>query len=86
MSRHWTFGQKLGLGFAITVLLTVALGLVAILTLRSVVASKDHVITHDAHLLLQAERVAAFVVEELADVCGTPQSTTPCAASLVSSR
>ena len=33
-----------------------------------------------------AERVAAFVVEELADVCGTPQSTTPCAASLVSSR
>ncbi len=32
-----------------------------------------------------AERVAAFVVEELADVCGSPLST-PCAESLASSR
>ena len=32
-----------------------------------------------------AERVAAFVVEELADVCGSPVST-PCAESLASSR
>ncbi len=61
MSRHWTFGQKLGVGFAITVLLTIALGVIAIVALQSVVASKDRVILHNAHLLLQTERLEEAV-------------------------
>jgi len=57
MTRHWTFGQKIGVGFAITVVLAMAIGAIAIHALHSVVASKDHVITVDAQALLNAERL-----------------------------
>lgn len=59
MSRHWTFGQKLATGFAVTVLLALAIVLVATYALRSVVTSKDQVITVDAQLLIDAERLRA---------------------------
>jgi len=55
MARQRTFGQKLGAGFAVTVVLAVAIGVVAVYALRNVVASKDHVITVDAQLLQDAE-------------------------------
>jgi methyl-accepting chemotaxis protein len=56
MAGQWTFGQRLGAGFALTVLLTIATGAVAVYALRDVVASKDHVITVEAPLLVAAER------------------------------
>jgi methyl-accepting chemotaxis protein len=57
MPRNWTFGQKIGAGFAVTVSLTIVLGAVAVRTLRSVVESKDRVITVDAQVLLDAQRL-----------------------------
>jgi methyl-accepting chemotaxis protein len=55
MARNWTFGRKVGAGFALIVLLAVAMGGVAVYALRSVVASKDRVITANAPLLIGAE-------------------------------
>jgi methyl-accepting chemotaxis protein len=55
MPRQRTFGQKLGAGFALTILLSVAIGVVAVYALRNVVASKDRVITVDAQLVQEAE-------------------------------
>ena len=53
--RHWTFGQRIGAGFAVTVALAVVIGIVAVVALRTVVASKDRVIDVDARLLILAE-------------------------------
>jgi CHASE3 domain sensor protein len=61
MSRHWTFGRKLGLGFAATVALSIAIGVVSIHSLRAVIASKDHVITVDGQMLVEAARLSAAV-------------------------
>jgi methyl-accepting chemotaxis protein len=44
MVREWTFGQRLGFGFVITALLTLATGALTVWALTSVVASKDEVI------------------------------------------
>jgi methyl-accepting chemotaxis protein len=44
MVREWTFGQRLGFGFIITALLTLATGALTVWALTSVVASKDEVI------------------------------------------
>jgi methyl-accepting chemotaxis protein len=55
MARNWTFGRKVGGGFALIVLLAVVMGVVAVYSLRSVVAAKDRVITSNAPLLIQAE-------------------------------
>ena len=57
MTRHWTFGQKIGAGFALTVTLAVAIGAVGIYALRQVVSGKDRVIQVDARLLIDAELV-----------------------------
>ena len=57
MARNWTFGQKMGLGFALTVALTAAGSAVAIAALRGVVASKDHVIIVNGENLLAAEQL-----------------------------
>jgi methyl-accepting chemotaxis protein len=59
MRRHWTFGQKLGIGFGVTVALALAIGLIAIYALRSVVASKDRVIDVNAQLLIDARELQA---------------------------
>jgi CHASE3 domain sensor protein len=59
MAAKWTFGQRLGAGFAVTVALAVATGAVGIYALRSAVASKDHVITVDAKVLIDAESLRA---------------------------
>lgn len=61
MTRHWTFGQKVGAGFAVTVVLSVAIGVVAIYALRSVVGNKDRVISVNAQLLIDAQRLYASV-------------------------
>lgn len=58
MTRHWTFGHKVGLGFAITVVLAMAIGGVAVYALRRVVESKDRVITVHGENLIDAGRLA----------------------------
>jgi methyl-accepting chemotaxis protein len=57
MARHTTFSQKVAVGFGASLVLTVAIGAVSVLALRSVVDSKDEVITTYTDHLLQAERL-----------------------------
>ena len=57
MTRNWTFGQKLGAGFAVTVALAVAIGAVTVYALNTAVISKDAVITVNAQVLVDAERL-----------------------------
>ena len=57
MIQHWTFGQKIGAGFAVIVALTIVIGTISVYALRSVVASKDHIITANVQSLLDAERL-----------------------------
>lgn len=57
MIQHWTFGQKIGAGFAALVALTIVIGTITVVALRGVVASKDHIITVNAPLLVDAERL-----------------------------
>lgn len=61
MTRNWTFGQRVGAGFALTVALALCLAIVAIVTLRSVVTSKDQVINVNAQLLVDAERACTLI-------------------------
>jgi CHASE3 domain sensor protein len=67
MTRNWTFGQKLGAGFALTVALTVAIGAVAVFALSRTVESKDQVITLHTQLLLDAERLRTARESKSAD-------------------
>jgi methyl-accepting chemotaxis protein len=67
-ARSWTFGRKLGLGFAVVVGLTLALSAVAAYALRSVAASKDQVIhaqlkdlQRAMQLQVDAERQVSFL-------------------------
>jgi methyl-accepting chemotaxis protein len=70
MTKNWTFGQKLGAGFAITVALAIAIGAVAIYALRSVVASKDWIIDVNAQLLVDAEKLHVFHQQKSAAFSG----------------
>jgi CHASE3 domain sensor protein len=60
MIRHWTFGQRIGAAFAATVVLAMAIGIVAVFALRNVVASKDHVIDVNAQLLMGAQELRSL--------------------------
>ncbi len=57
MSDHWTFGQKLGGGYAVMIAFAVIVGVVAAYALRTTVESKDRVITDNAQVLIEAERL-----------------------------
>jgi len=57
MTRTWTFGQKIGAGFAMTVTLSSAISVIAIFQLRSVVLSKDRVIAVNAQNLIDARQL-----------------------------
>ncbi|GAB7051132.1 methyl-accepting chemotaxis protein [Catenuloplanes indicus] len=59
MRREWTFGQKLGAGFAVTIALTLLTGLVGIGALKTVVDQKDRVITLGVTGLVQAQALRA---------------------------
>jgi len=59
MGRSWSFGQKLGAGFAVIVAMALLGGVISILSLRSVVNGKDLVITTYARYLIDAERLRA---------------------------
>src|SRR5919109_1596459 len=59
MTGHWTFGQRIAAGFALTTLLAIGIGVVAVFALRNVVASKDRVIDVNAQRLLGAQDIRA---------------------------
>jgi methyl-accepting chemotaxis protein len=66
MVRRSTFGQKMGAGFAVNVVLTVAVAIVAICTLRAVVASKDRVVSVNAQNLIDAARLQMLIERKMA--------------------
>jgi methyl-accepting chemotaxis protein len=59
MFRHWTFGRRIAASFALLVVLTVAVGIVALVSLRSVVSSKDDVIDDASATLVAAKGLQA---------------------------
>ncbi len=70
MTRHWTFGQRIGAGFAVTVVLAVVIGGIAVYALRTVVASKDRVINVNAQLLVGAQEIRFFREEKAGEARG----------------
>jgi methyl-accepting chemotaxis protein len=57
--RHWSFGRRIAAGFTIMVALTVAVGVVSVVALDRVVASKDRVINVNSRILIDAETLSA---------------------------
>jgi methyl-accepting chemotaxis protein len=70
MTRPWTFGQKIGAGYAAMVTVTVAVGLVGVLALHRVVSSTNHVVDVDARLLVDAQRLRAAAAEKSSSARG----------------
>jgi methyl-accepting chemotaxis protein len=66
MMRNWTFGRRIAAGFTVMVLLIIAVGVVAAISLNSVVSSKDRVINVNAHLLDVAETLSSSVNDKQA--------------------
>ena len=66
MNREWTFQKKVTAGFGVMVVLAAVTCAVATLSLRSVVAGKDRVITVDAENLVNAARLDASVDRQAA--------------------
>jgi methyl-accepting chemotaxis protein len=59
MSKTWTFSRIIATGFAAGMLLILATGGIAVVSMRSVVASKDRVIDVDTRLVIMSERMQA---------------------------
>jgi len=55
--RGWTFGRKVGSGFAATVALTIIIDVVSIYALRVVLRTKDRVINVNAQILIESEQL-----------------------------
>jgi methyl-accepting chemotaxis protein len=70
MMRHWTFGQRIGAGFAVLAVLATAIGVLAIFALRNVVASKDRVIDVSAQLLVGAQQVQVLAEKKGSEARG----------------
>jgi methyl-accepting chemotaxis protein len=58
MARHWTFGRKVGVAFAVMVTLVIAISGVGVYALRTVVEAKDAAIANEAQDLVDAEELA----------------------------
>jgi methyl-accepting chemotaxis protein len=61
MRGHWTFGQKIGAGFAVTIVLAILSGIVAVYALRNTISSKDRVIATDVPQLLAVYELEILV-------------------------
>lgn len=57
MKQTWTFGRKLAAGYAIMVLFVLVISALAVSALRGAIASQERVISVNAQLLLDAERL-----------------------------
>ncbi len=70
MTANWTFAQKLGAGFAVTVGFAIAIGAVGVYALRGVVESKDRVITVGVSRLVDAQRLDTWEEQQAAAARG----------------
>lgn len=67
MKRSWTFGQRIGAGLALVVVLGITVGGISIFALSKVVASKDRVINVEAKALISAQHVLALSNQKIAE-------------------
>ncbi len=70
MADRWTMSRKIGAGFAVSLVMTLAIGGIAVWGLRTVVAAKDHVLEVAAALLLDAERFQGAFDRKASDIRG----------------
>jgi methyl-accepting chemotaxis protein len=70
MTRSWTFGRKLGLGFAVVVGIGALLAGVALYALRGVVESKDRVITEYGDTAIQVWKMTAATEAKIVGIRG----------------
>lgn len=66
MARSWTFGRKVGMGFAAVVGLAVVIAAVAVFALRSTVEGKDRVIETYGQNLIDIERLRTSAEQKVA--------------------
>ena len=71
--ERWTFTHKVVAGFAAVVALAVVMAVVGVWALRSVVSSKDRVITVHAQNVADAERLHALSAEKGGRVVQPPR-------------
>lgn len=70
MPGSWSMGRKIGLGFTVSVALSVAIGAIAVWALRTVAEAKDRVLDVNATLVLEAERFSGAFDRKASDVRG----------------
>lgn len=68
MGQTWTFGRKLGVGLTAKAILTLIMAVVAIVSLRYVIAAKDEVIAKNARILTEAEALENITLERPGNV------------------
>ena len=66
MTRAWTFGQKLAVGFAVPLCLTMVIGGVSAVTLSNVVTDKDALVTRYAGPIHDVQRLDTLMTETMA--------------------
>jgi hypothetical protein len=66
ITRKWTFGQRVGAGFATMIMLTLLTGSVGVWAVESVVSSKDVVIAASVEQMVNAERLRRAANETMA--------------------
>jgi len=70
MAGSWTFGRRLGFGFAVVVAIAALSGVVSITTLEKVVKEKDRVLDVYAYNLVQAGSLSVAVEYKVASIRG----------------
>ncbi len=70
MTKEWSFGQKIGFGFLLTLVLTVVMSLVAIVAVRSMSAKMDYTLSVSARNALIAEQMDAAIERKASGVRG----------------
>jgi methyl-accepting chemotaxis protein len=70
MNRAWSFGRKIGIGFAMAVLMTVLVGYIGIRALGQVVEAKDRVLEDNAKAVTTAKELEVAAEQRVAAVRG----------------
>lgn len=70
MNKNWTFGQKLTAGYVVMLVFVLTMSVVATYALRTVVASKDHVIGVNTQVLIEIGKLQTLSVRRVAAVRG----------------
>jgi methyl-accepting chemotaxis protein len=66
MGSMWTFGRKLGLGFAVIIAIAIVIAVIAVVSLKSAISSSERVISVNATTLTNAAQLNTTVMERMA--------------------